>query len=52
MKDKGGFLKSDSVSKVEILNHQFKSVFTEENTTNIPNTGKSSFPEMPTITVR
>ena len=40
LQDKDGFLKSDSVSKVEILNHQFKSVFIKEDTTNIPNKGK------------
>ena len=53
LRDKDGFLKSDNVdvNKAEILNYQFKSVFTEEDTTNIPNKGKSPFPEMPTITV-
>ena len=41
MNYKDGFLKSDGVSKAEILNHQFKSVVTEEDTNNIPSKGKS-----------
>lgn len=49
LKDTDGFLRSDS--RAEILNHQFKSVFKEKYTTNIPIKGKRSFPDMPNITV-
>ena len=41
MNYKDGFLQSDGVSKAEILNHQFNSVVTEEDTNNIPSKGKS-----------
>lgn len=41
MNYKDGFLQSDGVSKAEILNHQFSSVVTEEDTNNIPSKGKS-----------
>ena len=51
LKDKNGFLKSDSQSKAEILGDQFQSVFTEEDTTSVPDKGTSPFPDMPPITV-
>jgi hypothetical protein len=37
------FLKSDNQSKANILNEQFKSVFTNENHTNFPDKGPSPF---------
>lgn len=52
LKNNNGFLKSDNLGKAEILNDQFKSVFTEEDTSNVPSKGKSPYPDMPGITVR
>ena len=43
-----GFLHSRSTSKAEILNHQFQSVYTKENLTNIPDLGQSNIPSMKT----
>ena len=51
LKNKDGYLKSDSASKAEILNEQFQSVFTNENTQNMPNKGQSPFPSMQNIKV-
>jgi hypothetical protein len=39
LKNKQGFLKSDSQSKANILNNQFMSVFTKEDDGHIPNKG-------------
>ena len=43
LKNKDGFLKSDNYSKAEILNHQFQSVFTEEDLANQPDKGRIPF---------
>ena len=51
LKDKDGFLKSDNLGKAEALSEQFKSAFTEEDTSSIPDKGPSPFPDMPPITV-
>ena len=52
LKSTDGFLKSDSASKAEILNEQFKSVFTKENLTNQPNKGHSPYTPMENISVK
>ena len=44
-----GILVSDSNGKAEILNRQYQSVFTRENSTNIPIEPPS--PEMPDIVI-
>ena len=46
-----GFLHSRSTSKAEILNHQFQSVYTRENLTNIPDIGQSKIPSMKPIII-
>ena len=46
-----GFLHSCSTSKAEILNHQFQSVYTKENLTNIPDIGQSKIPSMKPIII-
>jgi hypothetical protein len=51
LKNQQGFLKSDNQSKANILNEQFKSVFTNENHTNFPDKGPSSFPSMTNINI-
>ena len=51
LKSQDGFLKSDSTSKAEILNTQFKSVFTEEDLSNLPHKGESPYPNMDDIEV-
>ena len=51
LKNKDGFLKSDNYSKAEILNHQFQSVFTEEDLANQPDKGRSPFQTMENIKV-
>ena len=51
LKNKDGFLQSDTSSRANILNEQFKSAFTAENTSSIPDPGQSSIPSMPHITV-
>jgi hypothetical protein len=51
LKNKDGFLKSDSASKAEILNDQFVSVFTKEDLTSMPNKGPSPHQTMPNIKV-
>ena len=51
LKSQDGFLKSDSTSKAEILNTQFKSVFTEEDLSNLPHKGESPYPNMNNIEV-
>ena len=49
LKNKDGFLQSNTQSRANILNEQFKSVFTEEDLTNIPDKGTSTTPSMPEI---
>ena len=51
LKSKEGFIKSDNQAKAEILNTQFKSAFTKEDTTNIPSKGDSPYPAMKSINV-
>ena len=51
LKSKDGFLKSDSFNKAEILNEQFKLVFTEEDLSNIPDKGQNPFQPRKTILI-
>lgn len=46
-----GLLYSESHTQAEILNKQFKSAFTAEDTTSMPNKGPSPYPTMPDITI-
>jgi len=46
-----GKIGTDPCTKAEMLNHQFSSVFTRENQTNIPIMNPSPYPEMPAIHV-
>ena len=46
-----GLLYNDVASKADILNQQFHSVYTREDTTNMPNKGPSPYPDMPAIQV-
>ena len=48
---KEGILYSDSNNKANILNDQFTSVFTQEDTQNIPDKAVSPFPDLPEITI-
>ena len=41
----------DPKDKAEMLNKQFSSVFTREESSNVPNLGESPYPEMPSIIV-
>ena len=47
--NKEGYLHSDSTKKAEILNQQFQSVYTKEDTDNIPDKGPSPFSSMDNI---
>ena len=49
--NKDGFLQSNTTAKAEILNEQFHSVYTQEDTGTIPNKGPSPHPSMHDITV-
>ena len=49
--NKDGYLQSDSTKKAEILNEQFQSIYTEEDTDNIPDKGPSPFASMNNITI-
>ena len=51
LKNKIGYLKSDKTSKAEILNEQFQSVYTREDTSSLPDNGPSPNPSMTNITV-
>ena len=51
LKDKDGFLCSSSSKKAEILNSQFHSAFTAEDTSNVPSKGDSPFPAIANIHV-
>jgi hypothetical protein len=42
---------ADASEKAELLNEQFSSVFTKENTSNIPNLGTSKTPDAPNIII-
>ena len=46
-----GVLQSNTTAKAEILNEQFNSFYTQEDTGNIPNKGPSPHPSMQNITV-
>ena len=50
--DQDGFLQSDSQKKADILNSQFQSVYTREDTSNLPDKGPSPHPTMENITVK
>ena len=50
--DKDGFLQSDSQKKSDILNNQFQSVYTREDTQNLPDKGPSLHPTMENIIVK
>ena len=50
MKNKEGFIHSDT-SKAEILNEQFQSVYTKENTSTMPDKGQSKYPSMKDIVI-
>ena len=49
MKNKDGYIHNDSSSKVEILNEQFVSAYTREDSSKIPTKGPSSLPSMEPI---
>ena len=49
--NKEGFLQSNTTAKAEILNEQFHSVYTQEDTGTIPDKGPSPHPSMHDITV-
>ncbi|KAK3104689.1 hypothetical protein FSP39_007852 [Pinctada imbricata] len=51
LKKSDGLLYSDTKSKAEILNTQFHSIYTREDTNNMPNKGTSPYPDMPSIRV-
>jgi hypothetical protein len=51
LKNKQGFLKSNSQSKANILNDQFTSIFTKEDDGPNPNKGPSNFNNMPDINI-
>ncbi|KAK3098073.1 hypothetical protein FSP39_015909 [Pinctada imbricata] len=48
---KEGILYSDPVNKANILNDQFVSVFTQEDTHHIPDKGDSPYPDLPEIII-
>ena len=49
--NKEGFVQSDPTKKAEIINQQFQSVYTREDTENIPDKGPSPFSSMNNITI-
>jgi hypothetical protein len=49
LRAKDGIIYSDNNNKAEILNNQFKSAYTLEDTTSLPNLGESKIPSMPNI---
>ena len=49
--NKEGYLYSDFTKKAEILNRQFQSVYTKENTDNIPDKGPSPFSSIDNIII-
>ena len=46
-----GKVATDQKAKAEMLDNQFSSVFTKENTSNLPDKGRSTFPAMPDINI-
>jgi hypothetical protein len=51
LKDKDGFVRSDSLTKAEILNAQFQSVYTRESMSHLPDMGSKQQPDMDRIIV-
>jgi hypothetical protein len=51
LKNKDDYLHSDTVSKADILNKQFHSVYTKEDHTNMPDKGPSPYPSMMKIQI-
>jgi hypothetical protein len=51
LRDNQGYLHSEAKDKAEILNAQFKSVYTQEDHTNIPHKGPSPYSAMQNITI-
>ena len=51
LENKDGFLKSENTSKANILNDQFVSVFTKEDTSSFADKGPSPYPSKPNIEV-
>jgi len=51
LRGKDGLLYSDTNIQANILNEQFKSAFTTEDTTTVPNKGQSPHPTMPEIKI-
>ena len=51
LKNKAGFIQSDNLSKANILNDQFHSVFTNEDHTHFPDKGPSPYPTMKNINI-
>ena len=51
LKNKAGFIQSDNLSKANILNDQFHSVFTKEDHTNFPDKGPSPYSTMKNINI-
>jgi hypothetical protein len=51
LKNAEGYLQSDSSARANILNNQFKAVFTKEDHTHMPDMGPSNTPTMPLIKV-
>lgn len=51
LKNKEGYMKSDNKSKAEILNDQFQSVYTREDTSNLPDKGPSPHQTMDDIEI-
>ena len=49
---KNGMLQSDSVTKANILNDQFVSVFTSKESSSLPDLGPAIHPELPKFSVR
>jgi nitrous oxide reductase len=51
LRDNQGYLHSEAKDKAEILNAQFKYVYTQEDHTNIPHNGPSPYSAMQNITI-
>jgi hypothetical protein len=51
LKNKEGFIHSDTTSEAEILSEQFQSVYTKENTSTMPDKGQSKYPSMEDIAI-
>ena len=51
MKNKEGFIRSDTTSKAEILSEQFQSVYTKATTGAMPDKGQSKYSSMENIAI-